>query len=115
VRDMLLMAKKTFKELSLSDERIASGILASRLKLLESYGLITKRKLPSNQKENIYLLSEKGIDLTSIIIEFTLWGDRHMREFNPDILSIEEMKADKSMIIETVQNNYRSIVDQIIS
>jgi DNA-binding HxlR family transcriptional regulator len=115
VRDMLLMTKKTFKELSLSDERIASGILASRLKQLESFGLITKRKLPGNQKENIYLLSEKGIDLAPIIIEFTLWGDRYMREFNPTILSVDAMKADKSTIIETVRNNYRSLVSQIIT
>jgi DNA-binding HxlR family transcriptional regulator len=114
VRDMLLMGKKTYKELSLSDEGIATGILASRLKQLESFGFITKRKLPDNKKENIYLLTEKGIDLAPIIIEIALWGDKYMREFNTELNSVNELKADKSSIIEQVQNNYNSIVHQTI-
>ena len=46
IRDMLIKHKKTFKEISNSDEKIAPSILSARLKLLESYKLITKRKLP---------------------------------------------------------------------
>ena len=111
IRDMLIKHKKTFKEISDSDERIAPSILSARLKLLESYKLITKKKLPKNKKENIYLLTEKGIGFTPIIIEFSLWGDTYMREFN-EIDTIDGLKADKSMIIDTVQNNYKSMLLQ---
>jgi len=111
IRDMLIRHKKTFKEISNSDERIAPSILSARLKLLESYKLITKRKLPENKKENIYLLTEKGIGFTPIIIEFSLWGDNYMREFN-EINTIDGLKSDKSLIIDTVQNNYNSMVLQ---
>jgi len=45
IRDMLIQGKKTYKEFALSEEGIATGILASRLKQLEAYGFITKRKL----------------------------------------------------------------------
>ena len=114
VRDMLIKGKKTFKEFSLSAEGIASGILASRLKLLESYGLITKRKLPDNKKENIYLLTEKGIDLAPIIMEITLWGDKYMRAHNAELFSYEELKKDKTLAINTVQENYRQVVAQIV-
>lgn len=114
IRDMLIFGKKTYKEFALSDEGIATGILASRLKLLESFGLITKRKLPNNKKENIYLLTEKGIGLAPTIIEITLWGDRHMREHNPEIDSYEYLKADKGLVITTVQENYRQIVVGLI-
>lgn len=107
IRDMLIKHKVTFKEISDSDERIAPSILSARLKLLESYHLITKRKLPENKKENIYLLTEKGISLAPIIIELTLWGDANMREFN-EIDIIGGLQADKSIIIDTVQNNYSS-------
>ena len=55
VRDLLIKHKKTFKEISESQEQIAPSILSARLKLLESYGLLTKRKLPQNKKENIFL------------------------------------------------------------
>ena len=78
IRDMLIKHKKTFKEISNSDEKIAPSILSARLKLLESYKLIFKTKMPDNKKENIYLLTEKGIRLAPIITEFTLWGNSNM-------------------------------------
>jgi len=109
IRDMLINHKKTFKEISDSHERIAPSILSARLKLLESYKLISKRKLPENRKENIYLLTEKGIRLTPIIIEFSLWGDTNMREFNK-IYNIKGLNSDKSYIIKTVQDSYNSLL-----
>jgi DNA-binding HxlR family transcriptional regulator len=109
IRDMLIKHKKTFKEISDSDEKIAPSILSARLKLLESYKLIFKTKVPDNKKENIYLLTEKGIRLTPIIIEFSLWGDSNMREFN-EIDDIEGLNSDKTLIIQTVQDSYHSML-----
>ena len=109
IRDMLVKHKKTFKEISDSDEKIAPSILSARLKLLESYKLIFKTKVPDNKKENIYLLTEKGIRLTPIIIEFSLWGETNMREFN-EIDDIEGLNSDKTLIIQTVQDSYHSML-----
>jgi DNA-binding HxlR family transcriptional regulator len=109
IRDMLVKHKKTFKEMSDSDEKIAPSILSARLKLLESYKLIFKTKVPDNKKENIYLLTEKGIRLTPIIIEFSLWGNSNMREFN-EIDDIEGLNSDKNLIIQTVQDRYNSML-----
>ena len=109
IRDMLLKHKKTFKEISDSDERIAPSILSARLKLLESYKLISKTKVPENKKENIYLLTKKGIRLTPIIIEFSLWGNSNMREFN-EIDDIKGLNSDKTLIIQTVQDSYNSML-----
>ena len=109
IRDMLVKHKKTFKEISNSDEKIAPSILSSRLKLLESYKLIFKTKVPDNKKENIYLLTEKGIRLTPIIVEFSLWGNSNIREFN-EIDNIEGLNSDKTLIIQTVQGNYNSML-----
>ena len=109
IRDMLIKHKKTFKEISDSDERIAPSILSARLKLLESYKLITKYKLPENKKENIYLLTEKGVRLTPIVIEFSLWGTDNMQEFNK-IDDIEGLDSDKSAIIKSVQESYNSML-----
>ena len=109
IRDMLVKHKKTFKEISDSDEKIAPSILSARLKLLESYKLIFKTKVPDNKKENIYLLTEKGIRLTPIIIEFSLWGNFNMREFN-EIDHIEGLNLDKILIMQTVQDSYNSML-----
>ena len=109
IRDMLVKHKKTFKEISDSDEKIAPSILSARLKLLESYKLILKTKVPINKKENIYLLTEKGVSLTPIIIEFSLWGNYNMREFNK-VDDIEGLNSDKTLIIKTVQDRYHSML-----
>ena len=108
IRDMLIKHKKTFKEISESDERIAPSILSARLKLLESYKLIFKTKIPENKKENIYLLTEKGIRLTPIIIELSLWGDTNMREFNK-IDDIKGLHSDKDHVIQLVQDSYSAM------
>ena len=110
IRDMLVKHKKTFKEISDSYEKIAPSILSSRLKLLESYKLIFKTKVPDNKKENIYLLTEKGIRLTPIIIEFSLWGNSNMREFN-EIDDIEGLNSDKAFVIQSVQDSYNTMLN----
>ncbi len=112
IRDMLLGGKKTFKEISESDEGIATNILASRLKLLECFGLLTKRKLPGNKKENIYLLTDKAIDLTPLVLELVLWSDTYIRAYNPKMFPISDkgFTAEKSVVIENIQNTYRELV-----
>ena len=55
------------------------------------------------------MLTEKGIRLTPIIIEFSLWGNSNMREFN-EINDIEDLNLDKTLIIQTVQDSYHSML-----
>uniref|UniRef100_UPI00404A22B0 winged helix-turn-helix transcriptional regulator n=1 Tax=Fluviicola sp. TaxID=1917219 RepID=UPI00404A22B0 len=113
---MLTVHKKTFKEFSESSEGIAPGILSSRLKWLEQNELITKQKLPDNQKENIYLLTEKGIELAPIMTEIILWSDKNLRVQNAEMFSIAEagFNQDKSKVTEGIQNNYRQLVQEIL-
>jgi len=110
IRDMLIKHKKTFKEIYDSDERIAPSILSARLKLLASYKLIFKTKVSENKKENIYLLTKKGVRLTPIIIEFSLWGNSSMREFN-EIDDIEGLNSDKNFVIQSVQDSYNTMLN----
>ena len=116
VRDMLMGGKKTFKEFSESTERIAPGILSSRLKWLETNKLLTKRKLPENQKENIYLLTEKAIGLAPVIVEIILWSDKNMRSQNPEMFSIADagFDQDKWRITEGIQTKYRQMVHALM-
>ena len=72
IKNMLLFDLKTFKDLSETNEKIATNILASRLKALEAKGFITKTKPANNKKTNIYLLTDKGLSLIPIIIELAI-------------------------------------------
>ena len=115
IRDMLLHKKKTFKELVASEEGIATNLLSARLKFLESIEVVTKRKLPNNKKENIYLLTEKGIAMAPIILEIVLWSDKYVRAYNTEMPTYETSNLDKSQFIESVQKEYRKLVRQIIA
>jgi len=114
IRDMLLHKKKTFKEITESEEGIATNLLSSRLKLLESLDVLTKRKLPKNKKENIYLLTEKGIDLAPLIMEIALWSHKNVRAYNTKMNTYEKYNIDKSKTIENTQKEYRNWVSKII-
>jgi DNA-binding HxlR family transcriptional regulator len=114
VRDMLLLKKKTFKQMAACEEGIATNLLSGRLKLLGSLDLITKRKLPSNKKENIYLLTESGMDLAPIILELALWSHKHARGFNPNMNSNDSASADKAALIEHVKQEYRAFVNETL-
>jgi DNA-binding HxlR family transcriptional regulator len=110
IKQMLLEGKKTFKEFSESDEAIASNILSSRLKMLEEYKMISKKKLPHNKKTNIYILTEKGLGLTPTIVELTLWSDGNIREYNSSIISdsrIAMVKNNKEASIKMIVESYK--------
>ena len=114
IRDMLLHKKKTFKELVASEEGVATNLLSTRLKLLESLEVITKRKLPENKKENIYLLTDKGMDLAPIILEIVIWSDKYVRAYHPEMNVYNNPSSSKSQYIRNVQKEYRGFVHQII-
>ena len=114
VRDMLLHHKRTFKELAASEERVATNLLSARLKLLESLAVITKRKLPTNKKENIYLLTKKGIDLAPLILELVIWSDQYVRTYNPAMNPYDKDEINKTAAIELVQKKYTEFAHQFV-
>jgi DNA-binding HxlR family transcriptional regulator len=110
IKQMLLEGKQTFKDFTESDESIASNILSSRLKMLEEFKLITKEKLLHNKKNNIYLLTEKGLALIPTIVELTLWSDENLREFHPGLYTDDRLKMahkDKEEFVKTLAKNYK--------
>ena len=116
VRDMLTIQKKTFKEFSESTEGIAPGILSARLKWLEGNGLLTKRKLADNQKENIYLLTEQGIELAPVLLELIWWSHRNLKSQNPAMPTFEEigLDPDNPQLANMLQDRYRDFVAALL-
>ena len=101
IKLMLLEQKKTFKEFSESYESIAPSILSNRLKTLEKTGFIIKKKLPDNQKTNHYLLTEKGLSLTPVVVELALWSHHNVRPVdNQDMANVNDKNELHLAIIE---------------
>jgi DNA-binding HxlR family transcriptional regulator len=74
LRDMMFQNRRHFGELMVSDERIASNVLADRLKKLVAEGLLTRREDPTHKLKAIYRLTEKSIALFPVIAQIALWG-----------------------------------------
>jgi DNA-binding HxlR family transcriptional regulator len=77
LRDIVMARKHYFQELLAGNEGIASNILASRLKLLEAAGMITRRRDPAQAKRVIYEPTEKALDLLPVMIELMRWGTKY--------------------------------------
>ena len=113
VRDMLIFQKSTFKDFESSPEHIATNILSSRLKLLECSGILTKHKLKTNKKTNVYLLTAKGYDLADILAGFLTWGDKHLRLQHPEMtdINIEMNNIELNKKIELIITAYKEFRD----
>lgn len=74
LRDLIMARKRYFRELLASDEKIASNILANRLKLLEAAGMVTRRHDPGHGRQVIYQPTGKAMDLLPAILELVRWA-----------------------------------------
>ncbi len=110
VKQMLVEDKETFKDFTESEEAIATNILSVKLKLLEELGIVTKTKRPNNKKTNLYLLTEKGLALTPVLVELALWSDGQLRTLHPNLqqgAGIDALRNDKVAFANAIQTNYR--------
>lgn len=73
IRDLLL-GKKRYQEFLESPERIATNILADRLKKIETAGLVTQRAYQQKPIRYEYILTKKGEDLKPVLQALVKWG-----------------------------------------
>ncbi|RYY66344.1 MAG: transcriptional regulator [Chitinophagaceae bacterium] len=81
LRDLMFTQKRSYSELQSCEEKIATNILATRLSMLESNGIVVKSVDPANKRRVLYHLTLKGIDLLPVILELKEW----MKKYNPEI------------------------------
>jgi DNA-binding HxlR family transcriptional regulator len=79
IRDMIFGNSRHFRELlQKSEEKIASSILADRLKTMLEQGIITKAGDPSHKQKVIYSLTERGIELLPVLVQMGDWGRKYL-------------------------------------
>ena len=88
LRDIIIHKKSRFKEFKESKEKIATNILANRLKSLSELGLIEKLDPTGTKKSTRYLATSRGISVLPIIMELYLFS----------INSIDETTLDSSQV-----------------
>lgn len=103
IRDMIMHRKETYGEFLESDEGIATNILADRLKHLETEGIILKSRDPENRRRYIYRLTEKGVNLTPVMLELILWSARYDPETKAPREFIDSIESNRAGFIADVR------------
>jgi DNA-binding HxlR family transcriptional regulator len=106
IRDMMLRGSRTFKEFLGAYEKIATNILADRLRRLEAYDIIRARPDPTDGRKMIYLLTTKGLDLAPVLTEMVLWAAAHEEMENQAL--VREMRKDKQAFLDRVREQCAS-------
>jgi len=100
IRDIMMNGKNTYNEFLRSDEKIATNVLADRLSMLETAGILAREEHPESKAKILYRLTHKGIDLLPMIVEMILWAD----EYLPVAPAAKEygkvLKKDKEAIVK---------------
>jgi DNA-binding HxlR family transcriptional regulator len=104
IRDMMLRGFSSYTQFLESYERIATNILAHRLKKLQGYGIITTQQDPLDGRKLIYTLTKKGMDLAPVLTEMVLWAAAHEDTQNPKL--IRQIKKDKQKFLAAVRQRW---------
>lgn len=98
-------AFRTFKQFQESGERIATNILADRLRKLEAAGIIESERDPCDRRSISYRLTGKGIDLAPVLLELLIWGARNEATETPCSV-IEAMSQNRAAILGEVRRRW---------
>lgn len=101
VRDLIFSMQCTYGDFLKSEEKIATNILATRLQMLESNGIISKLNHPDSKAKVLYQLTQKGIDLLPIMIEIHLWADKYSTIPPERNAIIKELKNNKEAFLKS--------------
>lgn len=102
IRDLMFNEKKTYGEFLTSEEGIATNILADRLGMLESTGIISRHRHPDSKAKLLYKLTAKGIDLVPVLIEIITWSEKHHNVHPYAKQFVKQVRKDKEGVVNGI-------------
>ena len=116
LRDIILHKKSRFKEFKDSKEKIATNILANRLKTLAEQGLIEKLDPTGTKKSTRYIATSKGLTALPIIIEMYLFSINAIDETILDASQInikKEITTNRNLFEKSRIAEYLNFVQEL--
>jgi len=102
VRDMVFKGMNTYGDFLNGGEKIATNILADRLMMLETGGMIAKQKHPESKAKILYTLTPKGIDLVPALVEIIAWSEKY-HEVHPQAKQFaKQLRKDKEAVVKQI-------------
>jgi DNA-binding HxlR family transcriptional regulator len=107
IRDLMFKNKKTYGEFLLSEEKIATNILADRLEMLECAGLLKSTVDPAKKSKYNYELTAKGVDLVPVLLEIVLWSATHDKKTAAPKEFVDRVKTDRQDLINEIKELHK--------
>ena len=101
IRDLMFAKECTYGDFLKSDEKIATNILAARLRALGENDVIEKLDHPDSKAKVLYRLTQKGVDLLPVMLEINVWADKYFTIQKDRKAIVKEYKKDKEGFIKT--------------
>lgn len=103
----LFMGSIAYRDFLDSEEKIATNILAERLRRLETHGIVEKRPNEEDARRIDYRLTAKGIDLAPVLIEIIVWAARYEDTAAPPTV-IREMTQNRDGFIANLRQRWKA-------
>jgi DNA-binding HxlR family transcriptional regulator len=105
IRDLMVRGYRTFKDFQGSSERIATNILADRLRKLEAAGIVSAEVEETDARRINYRLTEKGIDLAPVLLDLLIWAARH-EETGAPCAVIDNMEKNREQVLAEARRRW---------
>lgn len=107
LRDLIMSRKQYFQDFLESDEKIASNILASRLKQLEAAGMITRANDPAHGRRVIYSPTAKALDLLPAMLELVRWSAAHDPKTGVPPAFVRRIADQREALVDEIRSRHR--------
>ncbi|MFM2184290.1 MAG: hypothetical protein RJB61_2584 [Actinomycetota bacterium] len=87
VRDLIAHGTRTYSEFRESPEHVATNILAARLRLLTSLGIIERTNPDGAARNNAYQLTPSGAALRPVLEELGKWAQTYLKQYHSEMVN----------------------------
>ena len=102
IRDMMFRGSTRFQDFLRAAEGISTNVLSDRLSRLESQQIISRERDPSNGRQVLYELTEKGKDLLPIMLAVIGWAEKYDPETRISGEMGERIRTDLSEVRDEI-------------
>jgi hypothetical protein len=87
IRDLIAHGTRTYSEFRESPEHVATNILAARLRLLTSLGIIERTNPDAAARNNAYRLTASGAALRPVLEALGKWAQTHLKKYHSGMVN----------------------------
>lgn len=109
LRDIMIDARRRYKDLLSANPGIATNVLADRLKRLERRGLISRARDPMDARQIAYKPTEQAIEAIPMLVEMIVWSAKNGAGGVSKTL-LRRYRDDRESLIAELRRNVRNAV-----